>query len=74
MEGLEPVDDGSGRHSVFASNFLAVLEDNTAVLDGTELFSRIKRPVMLNADQTPVYADIRKAGHEQGGDFLFVRK
>jgi hypothetical protein len=32
----------------------------------------IRRPVMLAADQTPEYADIRKAGHD-GGDFLFVR-
>jgi len=29
--------------------------------------------VMLKADQTPAYADVRKAGHE-GGDFLFVRR
>jgi hypothetical protein len=26
---------------------------------------------MVSADQTPEFADIRKAGHE-GGDFLFV--
>ena len=72
--GLEPVDDGSGRHSVFAEKLLDVLNDNAGVLQATELFAKIKRPVMLNADQTPVYADIRKAGHEQGGDFLFVRR
>ncbi len=29
--------------------------------------------VILNADQTPQYSDVRKAGHE-GGDFLFVRR
>jgi hypothetical protein len=29
--------------------------------------------VVLNADQTPQYSDIRRAGHD-GGDFLFVRK
>jgi hypothetical protein len=27
--------------------------------------------VILNADQTPEYGDIRKAGHD-GGDFLFI--
>jgi hypothetical protein len=27
---------------------------------------------MLASDQTPEYANIRKAGHD-GGDFLFVR-
>ncbi len=72
--GLEPVDDGSGDHSVFAGKLLDVLSDNAGILPATELFAKIKRPVMLNADQTPVYADIRKAGHEQGGDFLFVRR
>ncbi|MCP4372714.1 MAG: hypothetical protein GY797_32085 [Deltaproteobacteria bacterium] len=72
--GLEPVIDsgGEGRHSVFASVFLKVLRENTGVMDGTQLFLKIRRPVMLNADQTPEYSDIRKAGH-QGGDFLFVR-
>jgi len=73
--GLEPVIDsgGEGRHSVFASVFLNVLRENTSVMDGTQLFLKIRRPVMLNADQTPEYSDIRKAGH-QGGDFLFVRR
>lgn len=28
---------------------------------------------MLDADQTPEYGNIRKAGHD-GGDFLFVRR
>ena len=72
--GLEPVDDSGGgnQHSPFASAFLEALEDNQSVMDGTQLFERIRRPVMLNSDQTPEYADIRKAGHD-GGDFLFVR-
>jgi len=37
------------------------------------MFERVRQTVVLNADQTPEYSDIRKAGHE-GGDFLFVRK
>jgi hypothetical protein len=37
------------------------------------MFQAVRRNVMLNAKQTPQYADIRFAGHE-GGDFLFVRK
>ena len=41
-------------------------------LEGHALFDRIKRPVVLNADQTPQYSDIRLAGHE-GGEFIFVR-
>ena len=48
------------------------LMENKGIMDGTMLFLKIRRPVMLNADQTPEYSDIRKAGH-QGGDFLFVR-
>ena len=73
--GLEPVADsgGKGEHSVFASAFIRALRENHEVMDGTELFTRIRRAVMLNSDQTPEYADIRKAGHD-GGNFLFVRQ
>ncbi len=73
--GLEPVADsgGEGGHSVFTSAFLDTLKENDGVLDATELFSKIRRPVQLQADQIPEYSDIRKAGHA-GGDFLFVRK
>jgi len=72
--GLEPVADegGKGRHSVFATALMEALNSNQGVLDATRLFSQIRRPVMLNTDQTPEYSDIRKAGHD-GGDFLFVR-
>jgi hypothetical protein len=72
--GLEPVlDDGACGHSVFAKAFLDVLESNTGILEGTRLFNQVRRPVILNAPQTPEYADILYAGHE-GGDFIFVRK
>jgi len=73
--GLEPVADsgGKGGHSVFASAFMEALRANDGIIDGTELFTQIRRPVILNSDQTPEYADIRKAGHD-GGDFLFVRR
>ncbi len=72
--GLEPVIDSGGRgnHSVFASAFIAALEDNKGIIDTSELFNSIRRPVVLNADQVPEHADIRKAGHE-GGEFIFVR-
>ena len=72
--GLEPVaDSGGGNHSVFAAQFLKALRGNEGVLDGSKLFESVRHNVVLNADQTPEYSDIRKAGHE-GGDFLFVRK
>ena len=73
--GLEPVIDSGGRgeHSVFASCLIDALKENRDIILGAELFSKIRRPIMLNADQTPEYSDIRKAGHA-GGDFLFVRR
>lgn len=72
--GLEPVaDSGGGKHSVFAAQFLKALRSNEGVLDGTKLFETVRQNVVLNAEQTPEYSDIRQAGHE-GGDFLFVRK
>jgi len=49
------------------------LKGNAAVMDGTTLFNEVRRPVMLSADQTPEYSDVRRAGHD-GGDFLFVRR
>ena len=41
-------------------------------MDGQTLYDAINRPVVLKADQTPQYSEIRRAGHG-GGDFLFVR-
>ena len=72
--GLEPVADAGGKgNSPFATALLDALSKNADVIDGTQLFSEIRRPVILNAKQTPEYSDVRGAGHE-GGDFLFVRK
>lgn len=70
--GLEPVSDGGGDgHSVFARKLLEALRGNDDVMEAQGLFDRIKGQVVVNADQTPRYSDIRRAGHE-GGDFLFV--
>ena len=72
--GQEPVSDvGGGTHSVFAKAFLDALADNRGIADVTTLFARMRRQVLLNADQTPEYSDIRQARHE-GGDFLFVHR
>ena len=73
--GLEPVFDGGGLngHSVFASALLSVLRSNDGALTGTDLFTRVRRQVMLNSEQVPEYSDIRRTGHE-GGDFIFVRR
>ena len=73
--GLEPVaDSGGSGHSVFASALLDALNDNTGAMDGTQLFMAVREQVRINADQTPQYSVIRKAGHQVGGDFLFVPK
>jgi len=72
--GLEPVaDKGGGNNSPFAKAFIDTLKDNRSVMDGTTLFTKMRRPVMVAAQQTPQYSDVRGAGHD-GGDFLFVRK
>ena len=72
--GLEPVaDKGGGENSPFAKAFIDTLKDNRSVMDGTTLFGKMRRSVMVAAEQTPQYSDVRGAGHD-GGDFLFVRK
>jgi len=72
--GIEPVNDaGGGQNSVFCKVFLTALSGNTGIMDGTQLFTKVRRPVMMNAPQTPQYSDIRFTGHE-GGDFFFVRR
>ena len=73
--GMEPVvDSGGGGHSVFAKALLDALSDNKGVVDGTQVFAKVREQVRLNAHQTPQYSNIRFAGHEVGGDFLFVRR
>ena len=70
--GLKPVYDGGGDgHSVFTRALLDALRDNREVMDGYQLYTKLRRDVILNAEQTPRYSDIRLAGDE-GGDFLFV--
>jgi hypothetical protein len=72
--GLEPVADaGGGGHSVFAKAFLDALRANDGVVDTSQIFSSMRRKVIVSAQQTPQYGDIRQTGHE-GGDFIFVRR
>jgi hypothetical protein len=72
--GLEPViDSGGGANSVFTKAFLTVLRTNEGVLEGIRLFEQLRGMVVPNAEQTPEYAPVHKAGHE-GGDFIFVRR
>jgi TPR repeat protein/uncharacterized caspase-like protein len=72
--GLEPVvDSGGGNHSVFAKAVLEALRRNKSQMKGSELALQVRRPVMLEANQKPDYADLRFAGHE-GGDFIFAAR
>ena len=71
--GLEPVSDsGGGDHSIFAKVFIDLLNANTGVVDMSQMFSAMRRQVIIGAQQTPQYSDMRQTGHE-GGDFIFVR-
>jgi len=56
------LDGGGGDHSIFAKAFLNALRANDAVLDGQTLFRNIRGPIALEADQTPLYADITTRG------------
>ncbi len=73
--GLEPVVDsgGGGGHSVFAAAFIAALDESKGVIDAQDLFVKVREPVVLASRQTPVYSNLRFAGHD-GGDFIFVRR
>jgi len=50
---------------------LAVIVESGPI--GAAVFESLKRRVVLGSEQTPQYADIRKAEHD-GGDFLLVRR
>ncbi len=49
------------------------MKSNHWIMDRTQLFSKMRRPVIVNAEQAPQYSDVRNACHE-GDDFRFVRK
>ena len=72
--GIEPVSDaGSGSNSVFAEALLYELRTNRGLLEANELFLKVRRQVAENADQTPQFAPISKAGHGEG-EFLFYAR
>ena len=55
--GLEPVADAGSKsnHSPFAKAFIDTLMGNDVVMDGTTLFKKLRRPVMVATQQTPTY-------------------
>lgn len=73
--GIEPVMDG-GRdgHSVFTYYFLKALKENdNKYFDASQLYDRMKIPVVNNSDQTPKLAPLKDTGDE-GGQFIFIKK
>ena len=62
---------GRALKGLFARALLTALRENAEVLEGHQLFTAIRQPVMVNAYPTPDYGDIHRAGHDNG-DFLFV--
>jgi hypothetical protein len=76
--GAKPVlDEGGGRHSIFAQAFLGVLKENREPLEAERLFLAVRSRVtdaakQLKFLQVPTYGPIHLAGHESLGDFVFV--
>lgn len=73
--GLEPVMDGGKEgHSVFAYYLLKILQTNqNKYFDASQLYTKIKIPVINNSDQTPKFSPIKNTGDE-GGQFIFIKK
>jgi hypothetical protein len=73
--GIEPVmDGGKDGHSVFAFYLLKSLNENeNKFFDASQLYDRIKIPVVNNSEQTPKLAPLKDTGDE-GGQFIFIKK
>lgn len=73
--GIEPVmDGGKDGHSVFAYYFLKSLEANKEkYLDISQIYTKVKIPIINNSDQTPKLSPIKNSGDE-GGQFIFIKK
>lgn len=75
--GDRPVlDNAGGNNSVFARAFLEVLQSNSKILRGPELFLKVRdlvdaRSNAVDFDQQPEFKAIKLAGHE-AGDFFFI--
>ena len=73
--GIEPVmDGGKDGHSIFAYYFLKTLNENSGkYFDASQLFEKIKIPVINNSDQSPKLSPVKGTGDE-GGQFIFIKK
>lgn len=75
--GLQPIlDSGGNGHSIFASAFLDVLNENDGVMEGYRLYKALSQQVSLRSSlaglkQVPEYSAIKHAGHE-GSEYYFL--
>ncbi len=75
--GLQPIlDSGGNGHSIFASAFLDVLNENDGVMEGYRIFRAMSQQVRLRSSlaglkQIPEYSAIKHAGHE-GSEYYFL--
>ena len=75
--GLQPIlDSGGNGHSIFASAFLDVLNENDGVMEGYRLYKALSQQVSLRSSlaglkQVPEYSAIKHAGHE-GSEYYFM--
>ena len=82
--GIEPVlDGGPDGHSIFAHEFIDLLSTNRQVIEVTALYTSLADRVRIAAlrvgeltgksiSQVPQIAWLTDAGHQTGGEFLFV--
>lgn len=71
--GLEVVSDGIGQ-SPFNEALVTGLKRNDGVVSAQQLFVVVKSLTVRKAQQTPQYGAVPASGHQEGGDFLFVKK
>lgn len=66
-------DSGTAGHSVFAYQFIKVLQKNISpYLSTQEIYTRIAPIISNNSEQTPMCRPIKNTG-DQGGGFVFIR-
>ena len=72
--GDEPVVDQKSMddlYSVFAKPLISILKDNNQAIPSAKVFNKVIKYVVSEADQTPIYSNLRELDH-QGGDFIFI--
>ncbi len=71
--GLEVVSDGVGQ-SPFNEALVNGLRRNDGIVSAQQLFVIVKSLTVRKAQQTPQYGAVPASGHQEGGDFLFVKE